>query len=142
MRSHFLLVAALAAASASQPASAGEDGAVLTNQELQRLIPGNESTAASKLGGTYTDTFLPGGTLSRTNIATEQPVVGFDSRDPTHVRYLRNSGTWSIEGNKLCRQIFVVNDGRKYCVNVARDEHGFEMIYPSGHVETVTFRNP
>jgi hypothetical protein len=53
MRSHFLLVAALAAASASQPASAGEAGAVLTNQELQRLIPGNESTAASKLGGTH-----------------------------------------------------------------------------------------
>ena len=34
MRSHFLLVAALAAASAAQPASAGEAGAVLTNQEL------------------------------------------------------------------------------------------------------------
>jgi hypothetical protein len=97
MRSHFLLVAALAAASALQPASAGKAGAVLTNQELQRLIPGNESTAASKLGGTYTDTFLPGGTFSRTNIATERPVVGFDARDPTHVRYLRNSGTCQLK---------------------------------------------
>ncbi|HEY2527331.1 MAG TPA: hypothetical protein VGJ20_05160 [Xanthobacteraceae bacterium] len=137
MRSHFLLVAALAAASASQPASAGEAGAVLTNQELQRLIPGNESTAASRLGGTYTDAFLPDGSLSRTNFATH----GTED-NPMHAMYLRNSGTWSIDENKLCRQISVVSDGRKYCVSLVRDERGFQMIYPSGFVEAVTFKNP
>jgi hypothetical protein len=142
MRSHFLLAAALAAASASQPANAGEARTVLTNQELQRQIPGNESTAASKLGGTYTDAFLPDGSLSRTNITAQENRVGYGPRDPMHAIYLRNSGTWSIEENKLCRQISVVNDGRRYWVDLIQDQYGFQMIYPSGRVEEVTFRNP
>jgi len=142
MRSRLLLVAALAVASAPQPASAGEAGAVLTSQELQLLIPGNESTAASQLGGTYTDAFLPDGTLSRSHPWTDSLHIESSPRDPMHPIYTRIAGKWSIEANKLCRQISVANDGRKYCVSLVRYQHGFQMVYPSGRVEEVTFKNP
>jgi hypothetical protein len=136
MRSRSLLAATLTAL-AAQPTTA----ATLRNQELHSLIPGNESPAASKLGGTYTDTFLPDGTLSRTNITTEAG-PGYNPRDPLHPIYLKNTGRWSIEGNKLCRQIRVVEGGAKYCVDVVRNDRGFQMIYPRGNVEGLTFKNP
>lgn len=137
MRSLFLAAAALTAF-AGGPATAESVAATLTSQELQTLIPGNELTAASKYGGTYTDAFRPDG---RTNIVTGQLGVDHAPRDPMHPIYKTNDGTWSIEGNKLCRQIFVVNDGQKYCVDVVRARPAYQVIYPRGRVEDVTFKN-
>jgi hypothetical protein len=82
MRSTFLLAATLTAL-AAQPTAAS----TLTNQELKALIPGNESTAASKQGGTYTDAFRPDGYLSRTTHGMRD----FGSMSPPEIQRTRHT---------------------------------------------------
>jgi hypothetical protein len=140
MRSHFLLVAALAAL-AAQPASAENTGAALTSPELQRLISGNELTAISIDKIEYRDSFRPDGTLYRS-----AQMVGSSPTSPQRLQYVTDGGTWSIEENKLCRQLSSWHGGRKSCAEVVRTERGYQVIYPAGRiypriVEDVTFKN-
>jgi hypothetical protein len=146
-----LLLAAAPAALAAHPATAQNVTATVTNQELQTLIPGNELTARDLYGRTYTDVFQADGSLYRSAVTTEaSDYMAGHSNGMLNPRYVRDMGTWSIEENTLCRQLYTWTSrqlytwtkGQKGCVRVIKAGGGYQLIHPSGRVEGVTFKIP
>jgi hypothetical protein len=113
MRPALLLAAALAAL-AAHPATAQNVTATVTNQELQTLIAGNELTARDLYGRTYTDVFQADGSLYRSAVTAEASgYMAGHSNGVLNPRYVRDMGTWSIEENTLCRQLYTWTKGQK-----------------------------
>lgn len=90
-----------------------QDAKPLTGDEIRALYSGNEMTASNSRGQRFTEQYKPDGTFTATSTKTDGSCC------------LADSGKWSVEGDKFCRQYENWRDGRKTCGLVMKTPDGY-----------------
>ena len=116
---HRFMPVAIAAATlfASQPASS-QDAKPLTGEEIRALYSDNEMSATNSRGQKFTEQYKPDGTFTATSTRTDGTCC------------IADTGKWTIEGDKFCRQYDNWRNGRKTCGLILRGPDGYAT--PSG----------
>lgn len=90
-----------------------QDAKALTGEEIRALYSGNEMTATNSRGQRFTEQYKADGTFTATSTKTDGSCC------------LADSGKWSVEGDKFCRQYENWRDGRKTCGLVLKTADGY-----------------
>lgn len=111
-RTRLMTSAAVLAALFSFPVHA-QDAKRLTADEVRALYAGNEMTATNTRGQEFTEQYKSDGSFDATSTKTDGTCC------------IADSGRWSVEGDKFCRQYDNWRGGRKTCGYILKTPDGY-----------------
>ena len=95
------------------PLADSQQASPLSGDEVRALYSGNEMTATNSRGQEFTEQYKADGTFTASSTRTDGTCC------------ISDTGRWSIEGDKFCRQYDNWRGGRKTCGLILKGPEGY-----------------